>query len=145
MANGGGAPTTETITVTDPLPAGVTFASGSGGGFSCSASGQTVTCTNAATPIDAGGTASITLNVNVAANAPVSLSNYAYVDCLCTEPYRGNNFSATDTVSVTQFPDLIIAKAPRRQRIRPGSVHSAIHPHCDQRRLRRDDRNDDGH
>src|SRR6185295_423118 len=35
------------ITVTDTLPAGTSFVSAAGTGWSCSASGQTVTCTSA--------------------------------------------------------------------------------------------------
>jgi uncharacterized repeat protein (TIGR01451 family) len=46
VTNVGSAPTTGLITVTDVLPAGFTFISGTGPGWSCSATGQTVTCTN---------------------------------------------------------------------------------------------------
>src|SRR5205807_4951948 len=45
VTNGGSAPSSGTITVTDTLPSGLTFASGSGTGWSCSANGQLVTCT----------------------------------------------------------------------------------------------------
>ena len=37
------------VTVTDTLPAGLTFNSASGTGWSCSAAGQVVTCTHAPT------------------------------------------------------------------------------------------------
>ncbi len=50
-----------TVTVTDSLPAGLTFVSGSG--FTCAASGQNVTCTSS-TAIAVSGTATITLTVN---------------------------------------------------------------------------------
>ena len=46
VTNGGTAATSGTVTVTDTLPAGLTFASGSGGGFTCSALAQVVTCTS---------------------------------------------------------------------------------------------------
>src|SRR5205823_1698580 len=38
--------TTGTITVTDPLPAGFTFTSASGAGWTCGSNGQTVTCSH---------------------------------------------------------------------------------------------------
>ena len=59
----GSGPTTGTITVTDTLPTGLTYVSGTGTGWSCSAVGQAVTCTTAG-PL-AGGASSnpITLTV----------------------------------------------------------------------------------
>ena len=112
VANGGSAATTGTVTVTDTLPAGLTFASGSGAGWSCSALLQVVTCTNPATPIAGGGNSLITLNVNVTTNAAASLQNTASVACTCTETNTGNNTSNTDTVSVSNapLPDLVISK-----------------------------------
>src|SRR5205085_8058787 len=41
-SNSGGAATSGTVTVTDTLPAGLTYSSATGTGWSCSASGQTV-------------------------------------------------------------------------------------------------------
>src|SRR5207237_6976928 len=41
----GGAPTSGTITVTDTLPTGLGFVSATGTGWTCSAIGQTATCT----------------------------------------------------------------------------------------------------
>jgi uncharacterized repeat protein (TIGR01451 family) len=98
--NGGSAASSGTITVTDTLPNGLTFASGSGTGWSCSANGQLVTCTDAATAIAVAGTSAITLNVNVAANAPNSAMNSAAVACTCAESNTNNNTSNTDTVTI---------------------------------------------
>ena len=57
------------ITVTDTLPADLSFVSATGTGWSCSASGQTVTCTHPG-PVPAGGSLPpITLTVQVAADA----------------------------------------------------------------------------
>ena len=53
VSNTGTAPTSGTITVTDTIPAGLTYSSASGTGWSCSGSGQTATCTSS-TPIAAG-------------------------------------------------------------------------------------------
>ena len=109
--NGGSGATTGTITVSDTLPSGLTFASGSGGGFSCSANPQqAVSCTNAGTPLAAGGTAVITLSVNVASSASSTLSNTAAVACTCSESSTSNNTSNTDSVSVAVVPDLTISK-----------------------------------
>ena len=92
VSNTGG-PTSGTVTVTDTLPTGETFASGSGGGFSCSAVGQAVTCTST-TPIVSGTPAVISLTVNVTASAGTVLSNQASVS-----PNGGS--SNTDQVTVS--------------------------------------------
>ncbi|MCE7982236.1 MAG: choice-of-anchor D domain-containing protein [Caldilinea sp. CFX5] len=63
ISNTGSAATSGVITVTDTLPAGLSFVSGSGSGFTCSAGGQTVTCTSS-TVIAVNGTATINLTVN---------------------------------------------------------------------------------
>src|SRR5258708_7860005 len=76
------------------------------------ANGQEVTCTDAATPIaGTNGTSTITLNVNVSPTAPASVSNSGSVACTCTESNTNNNVSNTDMVTVTQLPDLTIAKS----------------------------------
>jgi len=62
------------VTVTDVLPTGLTFVSGSGSGWTCGASGQTVTCTRSGT-LAAGVTSSFTLTVAVAANASGAITN----------------------------------------------------------------------
>jgi uncharacterized repeat protein (TIGR01451 family) len=78
VKNVGTGPTTTTITVTDTLPAGLTFIVGTGIGWTCSASGQTVTCTNAG-PIAAAASSTITLTVSVGVAAVPSVSNTASV------------------------------------------------------------------
>ena len=110
VANGPFAASTGTITVTDTLPAGLTFVSGTGTGWACSATGQLVTCTDAATPIGVSATSVITLNVNVAGNAATSLSNSAAVACSCAESNSTNNTSNTDVVTVNLAPDLTLTK-----------------------------------
>ena len=107
VSNTGGA---TSGTVTDTLPTGETFASGSGGGFSCSAVGQAVTCTST-TPIVSGTPAVINLTVNVTAAAGTVLSNQASVS-----PNGGT--SNTDQVTVS-----------------PGSAYHPLTPYriCDTR------------
>ncbi len=112
VTNGGGAATgAAAVTVTDTLPSGLTFASGSGTGWSCSAMGQAVSCSQANTIAGNGGTSTLTLNVNVAVNAGPTLSNTGTVACTCTEGNTNNNTSNTDMVTVTQLPDLMVSKS----------------------------------
>ncbi|HEY3132412.1 MAG TPA: BACON domain-containing carbohydrate-binding protein [Acidobacteriota bacterium] len=74
--NVGSVAITGTITVIDNLPAGTSFVSATGTGWSCSASGQVVTCTNAG-PLATGDSSSITLTVNVSDSAPQQFVNTA--------------------------------------------------------------------
>lgn len=62
VTNSSTSPTSGVITVTDSLPAGLSFVSGSG--FTCSAVGQLVTCTSSSVIAANNGTATITLTVN---------------------------------------------------------------------------------
>ncbi|RPI18762.1 MAG: hypothetical protein EHM61_28665, partial [Acidobacteria bacterium] len=64
VANVGLGPTTKQITVHDYLPAGVSFLSGGGGGWTCSESGGLVTCVRD-TPLQAGERSRLELNVRV--------------------------------------------------------------------------------
>ena len=98
-----GAPTSGTTTVTDTLPTGETFSSGSGDGFSCDASAQAVTCSSS-TPIVSGTPAMITLTVNVTASPGTVLANSATV----TPATGQGGTSNTDEVTVpsaTTVPD----------------------------------------
>ena len=63
-----------TVTVADTLPAGLSFVSGSGGGFTCAAAGQVVTCTSSTAIAANNGTATITLTVNPTAVGAISNS-----------------------------------------------------------------------
>ncbi len=97
-----GEPSSGAVTVTDTLPAGETFLSGSGGGFACTAAGNVVTCTTT-DPILIGSPDLITLDVRVTANAftdghPTALANQAFVTLAATENTTPSN---TDEVTVT--------------------------------------------
>ena len=90
--------TSGTVTVTDTLPTGLAYvAAGSGGsGWSCTPSGQVVTCTSASV-IAAGATgSSITINVSVAAIAVPSVSNNAAVSGGGEPAVNTGNNGATD-------------------------------------------------
>src|SRR5262245_19915553 len=83
-----------TVTVTDTLPPGLTFNAASGGGWTCGAVGQVVTCTHAA-PLNPGASfPPITLTVNVLESAAPTVSNTVVV----STPSFGWN-SANNTVS----------------------------------------------
>jgi uncharacterized repeat protein (TIGR01451 family) len=82
VSNAGSAATNANVTVTDVLPAGLSFVSGTGTGWNaCTASAQTVTCVRPQANTIAAGTPApaITLTVGVAANAAASITNTASV------------------------------------------------------------------
>lgn len=95
----GNGPTSRAVTLVDTLPAGLTYVSASGTSWSCSAAGQVVTCTYSGGAV-AGGSAfpAITLNTNVATNAPSSVTNVATVTT-GNDADRSNNASS-DTATV---------------------------------------------
>lgn len=88
-----------TTTVTDTLPAGETFVSGTGTGWNaCTAAGQNVTCTSTAAVASGSSFNPITLTVAIATGAGTSLANTATVATTNFDNTSGNN-SSTDTVS----------------------------------------------
>ncbi|MFW5691415.1 MAG: hypothetical protein ACOCXZ_02830, partial [Chloroflexota bacterium] len=110
VRNVGSGPTTGAITMTDTLPGGMTFVSGTGSGWTCGAAGQVVTCTNAG-PLAPGAQTSITLTVDVGVGALGAQVNTASV----STPGDTNpaNDSDSDNVDVlaTGAPDLAIDKS----------------------------------
>ncbi|WP_371282351.1 beta strand repeat-containing protein [Dokdonella sp.] len=79
VTNIGSQPSAGTIRVVDVLPAFVTFTSASSpSGFTCSSTPPNVVC-NSSTVIPVGGTATITINVAVAAGASTAVTNRARV------------------------------------------------------------------
>ena len=96
------------LTVADTLPAGVTFVSASGTGWTCSHAGDTsVTCTR--TSLAAGATAPvITVDVSAPAQA-TTLTNSASVASTTADPDPSNNSSSV-TTGVSASADLSIAK-----------------------------------
>jgi uncharacterized repeat protein (TIGR01451 family) len=70
VTNNGTSPTTGNVTVTDTLATGLTFASGAGANWACTAAAQVVTCVYSGPALAAtGGTSMLTLNVSVGPNA----------------------------------------------------------------------------
>lgn len=104
-----------TFTVTDVLPTGLTFVSGTstaGVNASCINASQTVTCTGGPT-ISTGQSSTITLTV--AANADIAgnttLDNTASVASATPDPNNANNTSPTDTVTIDSKADLEVTKS----------------------------------
>jgi uncharacterized repeat protein (TIGR01451 family)/fimbrial isopeptide formation D2 family protein len=93
-----------TVTVIDTLPAGLTYNSFSGTGWSCSASGQVVTCTHAPTINPGASLPALSLVVNVAQAAAASVTNSVTVGSPSFEVVTSNN---TDTdVTATVDPNV---------------------------------------
>jgi uncharacterized repeat protein (TIGR01451 family) len=91
---------TGTATVTDVLPTGLAFVSGSGTGWTCSAVAQTVTCNNSAASIALNAhLPALTLTVAVGSEAAASTQNTATVSHPMFDGTGGNSTS-TDTVTV---------------------------------------------
>ena len=93
-----------TVTVTDTLPAGLTYNSATGTGWTCGATGQVVTCTHPATLNPGASFPVLSLVVNVAEAAAASVTNSVTVSTPSYELITSNN-SATD-VTATIDPSL---------------------------------------
>lgn len=99
------------ITVVDTLPAGMSYDSFSGTNWSCSAAGQTVTCTLAAGLVAGGDAPALTIRAAVASNvAAGTLRNYASVSGPLRDVQPANNTASKD-VAITVSPALTITKA----------------------------------
>jgi uncharacterized repeat protein (TIGR01451 family) len=97
---------TGTITVTDTLPTGLTYVSGTGTNWTnCSAVGQVVTCTYAASIAGNSSSNPLTLTVSISNTAPYSVTNSATVALAGQNESNTNNNSASD--STTIIPTLI--------------------------------------
>ncbi|ABW69058.1 DUF11 domain-containing protein [Desulfosudis oleivorans] len=115
VTNSGPNSETGTVTVTDVLPAGLTYSSFSGTGWAVDTSGAptivfTYDCS--ASPLPPGNSLpALTLTVNVGAAAVPNVSNTASVDSDTTfDPDTSDN-SDTDTVTVSAAaPDLLVMK-----------------------------------
>jgi large repetitive protein len=96
------------ITVTDALPAGLSYASATGTGWVCSAAAEVVTCT-AAAGLAVGQTSTISLVVDVGPLAFPTVTNVATVTTPSEETKADNN-SADDTAPVSPLSELEVVK-----------------------------------
>jgi len=92
VSNKGPSVTDDIITVTDTLPAGLTFVSSFGASWTCSAVGRTVTCTDT-DPLKAGKTFLLRINVLVDSAALPKVTNSISV------AYPGDPNTANNTVT----------------------------------------------
>ncbi|MFZ5815172.1 MAG: beta strand repeat-containing protein [Bacillota bacterium] len=121
VSNAGSAATSGTATVTDTLPVGLTPVSAGGTGWTCTIDGQSVTCTSAGAVDPGNSYPAITLTVDVAQDAALSLTNEATV-AGGGEVYTGDNTTA-DPTTVDPTPDLTITKS-HAEPFRQGLSHS---------------------
>jgi uncharacterized repeat protein (TIGR01451 family) len=107
--NSGSWATISTLTVTDTLPAGMSYVSGTGTNWTCASTGgapDVVTCTHLnTTPIAIGGSTSITLTVAVAAAAAPSKTNKIYLA-------GGGQLATTTASDPTTVNPLTVAVTP---------------------------------
>ncbi len=110
VTNNGRSDSPGTITVTDTLPAGLTYVSASGAGWNCSEDSQEVTCDRAAGLV-AGASSTIDLTVAVASAAgPDTITNSANVGGPAPDPDPDNN-TDDDDVTVLDQANVRITKS----------------------------------
>ncbi len=105
--NIGTSATTGTVTVTDTLPSGLTATAIAGTGWSCVLG--TLTCTRNDALAAGASYPVITLTVNVASDAPASVTNTASVSG--GGQTNTTNDTASDPTTINQLADLTIAKS----------------------------------
>ena len=109
VRNVGGSPTSGSLTVIDELPAGLVPTAASGTMWTCSISGQGVSC-NRSDPLATGQSyPAITLTVSVQPNAPASVTNTAVV--FGGGDANSSNNTAPDPTTITAGPNLTITKS----------------------------------
>lgn len=117
-SNAGQGPSAGTVTVTDTLPAGLSATALSGTGWTCAVG--TFTCTRTDALASGASYPAITLTVNVAANAPTSVTN------IVTVAGGGELNTANDTfmdvTTITLPPDWTLTAAPPSDIVRAGQV-----------------------
>jgi uncharacterized repeat protein (TIGR01451 family) len=108
VTNAGPSDSAAPVTLTDPLPAGLTYVSstaGTAGTWSCAVAGQTVTCTDSA-PVVAGTTSSFDIKVAVSALAGTEITNTATVEAAGDVGAAAESASADgDVAAAAPVPD----------------------------------------
>ena len=121
----GAAQSGNSVTVTDTMPGGLTATSISGSAWSCAQPSGPCTRDFGNTVLAAGSSyPPLTLAVNVAPNAPASVTNSVTVSG-GGELNTANN-AASDPTTIGPGPDLTISQDPRRQfhaKPEPGDLH----------------------
>jgi uncharacterized repeat protein (TIGR01451 family) len=102
-------PTKGTVTVVDTLPTGITIIAASGSGWGCSTNLTTMTCTRSDVLAASTSYPTISLNVNVAGNAPPSVTNTATVSG--GGEINTSNDTASDPTTINPAPSLAVVKS----------------------------------
>ena len=112
-------PTSGIVTINDTLPFGITPISGSGTGWTCSVTGQTLSCLRSDSLAASSSYPSITLNATVAQSAPATLTNTAVVG----GGGEANllNDTATDVANVVSSADLSVTDSASPNPVAAGS------------------------
>ena len=105
VGNIGGAGTATGVSLSDPLPTGVTFVSATASSGTCSLSGATVGCSLGS--LSPQGTITVTITVTAPTTSSTPLSNTATVSASPADPYAADN-SAT-SVTLVNVADLSVA------------------------------------
>jgi Bacterial Ig-like domain (group 3)/FG-GAP-like repeat/FG-GAP repeat len=107
------------MTVTDTLNSAFSYASSSGTGWTCSASGQTVTCKSDSAVSQGSSYPGLTIDVNVSATASTSITNQvSVIGAGVTSPTNSN----TDTVTVIQVPASVTISGGNNQSATIGNA-----------------------
>ena len=112
-------PTVGVVTMNDTLPLGLTPASASGTGWTCSIASQTVSCVRSDALTAGAAYPSIALNVSVAQTAPAVVTNTATISG-GGEANLAND-TATDTAQVISTADLSVGVAASPNPVAAGS------------------------
>jgi len=100
---------TNDVTIVDILPAGLSYVSGSGTGWSCSESNGTVTCTYAPSLVVGDTTSTLSIIVHIAPGQQGQVSNTATVESVLDDSNPPNDTS-TDTTTIQVQADLTATK-----------------------------------
>ncbi|MBA2543299.1 MAG: DUF11 domain-containing protein, partial [Deltaproteobacteria bacterium] len=113
-----GPSTATNLSMSNTLPAGVTFVSAAGTGWSCAAAGQTVSCTRAS--LASGAAPAITITSTAPAQGG-SITDTATITTTTSDPVAGNNTASTTTI-VTASADLAIAVSDSPDPVAAGAT-----------------------
>ena len=97
-------------TVTDVVPAAVSNVTANGSGWSCSVSGQTVTCQLSGDLAAGASAGQIVVSGDLSPSATGTLTNAADVSSVTTDPVPGNNHSSV-TVPLGTLANLSVSKS----------------------------------
>ena len=114
VQNVGSNPTAGQVTVSDALPNGLAYSSGTGTGWNCSGYGQSATCTRSDTLPAGASYPPISLSVNVSASAPILVTNTASVSIAGLSDTNPANDSASDPTSIVQQQTILFGTLPDR-------------------------------